>query len=49
VPYSPLGKGFLTGVMGKDTELADNGFRKSVPRFAPAAMAKNQAFVDLRE
>jgi aryl-alcohol dehydrogenase-like predicted oxidoreductase len=47
VPYSPLGKGFLTGAMGKDTKLADNDFRKSVPRFAPAAMAKNQAFVDL--
>jgi aryl-alcohol dehydrogenase-like predicted oxidoreductase len=47
VPYSPLGKGFLTGAMGKDTKLADNDFRKSVPRFAPTAMAKNQAFVDL--
>ncbi|MBD8873646.1 aldo/keto reductase [Rhodanobacter sp. DHB23] len=47
VPYSPLGKGFLTGAMGKDTRLADNDFRSSVPRFSPAAMEKNQAFVDL--
>src|ERR1700761_4143663 len=47
VPYSPLGKGFLTGTMSKDTELAENDFRRNVPRFAPQAMAKNQAFVDL--
>ena len=47
VPYSPLGKGFLTGAMGKDTKLPDNDFRSSVPRFSPEAMEKNQAFVDL--
>ncbi len=47
VPYSPLGKGFLTGAMDKDTKLADGDFRASVPRFAPEAMEKNQAFVDL--
>lgn len=47
VPYSPLGKGFLTGVMSKDTQLAENDFRKSAPRFSPEAMEKNQAFVDL--
>jgi aryl-alcohol dehydrogenase-like predicted oxidoreductase len=47
VPYSPLGKGFLTGAMGKDTKLEKNDFRASVPRFSPAAMEKNQAFVDL--
>ncbi|MDH7637760.1 aldo/keto reductase [Sphingomonas oryzagri] len=47
VPYSPLGKGFLTGAMNKDTKLPDNDFRSSVPRFAPEAMEKNQAFVDL--
>ncbi len=47
VPYSPLGKGFLTGAMGKDTRLAANDFRSSVPRFSPEAMEKNQAFVDL--
>jgi aryl-alcohol dehydrogenase-like predicted oxidoreductase len=47
VPYSPLGKGFLTGAMSKDTKLPENDFRSSVPRFSPQAMAKNQAFVDL--
>src|ERR1700761_5120752 len=47
VPYAPLGRGFLTGTMSKDTELAENDFRRNVPRFAPQAMAKNQAFVDL--
>jgi aryl-alcohol dehydrogenase-like predicted oxidoreductase len=47
VPYSPLGKGFLTGAMNKDTQLAENDFRSSVPRFSREAMAKNQAFVDL--
>jgi aryl-alcohol dehydrogenase-like predicted oxidoreductase len=47
VPYSPLGRGFLTGAMGKDTKLADNDFRNNMPRFSPEAMAKNQAFVDL--
>ena len=47
VPYSPLGKGFLTGAMNKDTKLAKNDFRSSVPRFSPQAMEKNQAFVDL--
>ena len=47
VPYSPLGKGFLTGAIGKDTELAQNDFRNNVPRFSPEAREKNQAFVDL--
>jgi aryl-alcohol dehydrogenase-like predicted oxidoreductase len=47
VPYSPLGKGFLTGAMSKDTKLPANDFRSSVPRFAPEAMETNQAFVDL--
>jgi len=47
VPYSPLGKGFLTGAMNKDTPLAQNDFRSTVPRFAPEAMEKNQAFVSL--
>jgi aryl-alcohol dehydrogenase-like predicted oxidoreductase len=47
VPYSPLGKGFLTGAMSKDTKLAENDFRSSVPRFSRDAMEKNQAFVDL--
>ncbi|HWJ68999.1 MAG TPA: aldo/keto reductase [Sphingobium sp.] len=47
VPYSPLGKGFLTGAMGKDTKFAENDFRARVPRFSAEAMEKNQAFVDL--
>ena len=47
VPYSPLGRGFLTGAMGTDTKLADNDFRNNMPRFSPEAMTKNQAFVDL--
>ncbi len=47
VPYSPLGKGFLTGAMSKDSKLADNDFRKNLPRFTPDAMEKNQALVDL--
>jgi aryl-alcohol dehydrogenase-like predicted oxidoreductase len=47
VAYSPLGKGFLTGAMSKDTALADTDFRKTLSRFAPEAMEKNQALVDL--
>lgn len=47
VPYSPLGKGFLTGTMGADTKIGQGDFRASVPRFTPEAMAKNQALVDL--
>jgi aryl-alcohol dehydrogenase-like predicted oxidoreductase len=47
VPYSPLGKGFLTGAMGKDTSLSQNDFRKNLPRFTAEAMEKNQALVDL--
>jgi aryl-alcohol dehydrogenase-like predicted oxidoreductase len=47
VPYSPLGKGFLTGAMTKDAKLGEGDFRKNIPRFQPEAMEKNQAFVDL--
>jgi len=47
VPYSPLGKGFLTGAMSKDTKLAEGDFRSILPRFTPDAMEKNQALVDL--
>lgn len=36
VPYSPLGKGFLTGAMNKDTKLAKGDFRSILPRFTPA-------------
>ena len=47
VAYSPLGKGFLTGAMSKDTKIGDNDFRKNLPRFTPEAMEKNRALVDL--
>lgn len=47
VPYSPLGKGFLTGAMTKDTKLDENDFRSILPRFTPEAMAANAALVDL--
>jgi aryl-alcohol dehydrogenase-like predicted oxidoreductase len=47
VAFSPLGRGFLTGAMTKDTAFADHDFRKSQPRFSPHALEKNQALVDL--
>jgi aryl-alcohol dehydrogenase-like predicted oxidoreductase len=47
VPYSPLGRGFLTGKMDENTELGANDFRSKLPRFAPEARKSNQAFVDL--
>ncbi|WP_129777302.1 aldo/keto reductase [Peristeroidobacter soli] len=47
VPYSPLGKGFLTGAMSQDTKLGEGDFRNILPRFTPEAMQKNQALVDL--
>jgi aryl-alcohol dehydrogenase-like predicted oxidoreductase len=47
VPYSPLGKGFLTGALNENTKLAANDFRSVLPRFTPEAMKANQALVDL--
>ncbi len=47
VPYSPLGKGFLTGKMDEKTELKSNDFRSTLPRFTPEARKANQAVVDL--
>jgi aryl-alcohol dehydrogenase-like predicted oxidoreductase len=47
VPYSPLGKGFLTGAICTDTALAEGDFRNSLPRFAAEAREKNLALVDL--
>lgn len=47
VPYSPLGRGFLTGAMTQNTRFGEGDFRRSGPRYAPAALAKNQALVDL--
>jgi len=46
VPYSPLGKGFLTGSMSTSTELSGGDFRRQLPRFQPDAMKANLAFVD---
>src|SRR3974390_3205914 len=47
VPYSPLGKGFLTGAIKPDTKIESNDFRSQLPRFTPEAMKANQAVVDL--
>jgi aryl-alcohol dehydrogenase-like predicted oxidoreductase len=47
VPYSPLGKGFLTGKIDENTELGKDDFRSSLPRFTPEARKANQAMVDL--
>ena len=47
VPFSPLGKGFLTGKMDEKTPLASNDFRNMVPRFTPEARQANQSFVEL--
>jgi aryl-alcohol dehydrogenase-like predicted oxidoreductase len=47
VPYSPLGKGFLTGKMDKNTTFGSSDFRSKLPRFTPEALKANQAVVDL--
>ncbi len=47
VPYSPLGKGFLTGKINEDTTFASTDLRSRIPRFAPEARKANQALVDL--
>jgi aryl-alcohol dehydrogenase-like predicted oxidoreductase len=47
VAYSPLGRGFLTGAMGKDTKIGEKDFRALLPRFTPEAMEKNQTLVEL--
>lgn len=47
VPFSPLGKGFLTGAINKDTQFDKNDFRNVVPRFSPENRSANQAVVDL--
>ena len=46
VPYSPLGKGFLTGAIKEDTTFASNDFRSKLPRFTPEALKANQALID---
>jgi len=47
VPYSPLGKGFLTGAIKEDAKFASTDFRSTLPRFAPDALKANQAVIDL--
>ena len=47
VPYSPLGRGFLTGAITSETKLGEGDFRRTSPRFAPEAMDKNRSFVEL--
>jgi aryl-alcohol dehydrogenase-like predicted oxidoreductase len=47
VPYSPLGKGFLTGKMDGNTKFESSDFRNILPRFTPEALKANQALVDL--
>jgi aryl-alcohol dehydrogenase-like predicted oxidoreductase len=47
VPFSPLGKGFLTGAINENTAFAANDFRNTVPRFAQEARKANQKIVDV--
>jgi aryl-alcohol dehydrogenase-like predicted oxidoreductase len=47
VPYSPLGKGFLTGKMDEKTTFDSSDFRSTLPRFTPDALKANQALVNL--
>jgi aryl-alcohol dehydrogenase-like predicted oxidoreductase len=47
VPFSPLGKGFLTGKIDETTSFASSDFRNIVPRFAPEARKANRSLVDL--
>jgi aryl-alcohol dehydrogenase-like predicted oxidoreductase len=47
VPFSPLGKGFLTGKIDENTTFDSSDFRNTVPRFMPEARKSNQALVDL--
>jgi len=47
VPFSPLGRGFLTGAIGAGTTFGSDDFRSVVPRFSPEALEANQALVDL--
>jgi aryl-alcohol dehydrogenase-like predicted oxidoreductase len=47
VPYSPLGKGFLTGAIKESTTFDKTDFRSTLPRFAPDALKANQALIDL--
>jgi aryl-alcohol dehydrogenase-like predicted oxidoreductase len=47
VPYSPLGKGFLTGKIDEKTTFDSSDFRSTLPRFTPEALKANQALIDV--
>jgi aryl-alcohol dehydrogenase-like predicted oxidoreductase len=47
VPYSPLGKGFLTGKVDENAKFDSSDFRSILPRFTPEALKANQALIDL--
>jgi aryl-alcohol dehydrogenase-like predicted oxidoreductase len=47
VPYSPLGKGFLTGTIDENAKFESTDFRSTLPRFTPEALKANQALIDL--
>src|SRR6202049_4865593 len=47
VPYSPLGKGFLTGKIDENAKFDSTDFRSTLPRFTPEALKTNQALIDL--
>jgi len=47
VPYSPLGKGFLTGKIDENAKFDSTDFRSTLPRFTPEALKANQALIDL--
>jgi len=47
VPFSPLGKGFLTGKIDENSEFTSTDIRSTIPRFTPEARRENQAIVDL--
>jgi aryl-alcohol dehydrogenase-like predicted oxidoreductase len=47
VPYSPLGKGFLTGKMDEKATFDSSDFRSTLPRFTPEALKANQALINL--
>jgi aryl-alcohol dehydrogenase-like predicted oxidoreductase len=47
VPFSPLGKGYLTGKMNENTKFGSSDFRNILPRFTPEALKANQALIDL--
>ena len=47
VPFSPLGRGFLTGKISESTQFAQSDFRNRLPRFSPAARKANQSLIDV--